>query len=550
MATLASVVKKYRQQGSGVAGALAGGIGEKLKEKMDPRRLLFKRDGMMTALFPSLKAFQAKGAGEKSVSGATSELLSTGISALQPILESIDANSRISAKNSTVLPMMGRDMNVMRQNIVKLVKLQGGTPATKADMFFMRARDREAAYESQFGKSTPITKTTPTEEKKDYGFIGNILMSAITPLVGIFSALTSTIGKVIEQIAKLAGIKTAANIASSFLGGGNLLGGLFGGAFGAATLTTASVGLPAMALMARADEGGTDIANKALSGGAMGGNDSSSIMDASKYKKEMEDRQAALKDAPWYTKLWGIGADKYLSPLSPSRADMGDFDLQDYANRVGKLESGNNYAADNHDGYVGKYQFGSSALETFGLLKAGSSKKYGDRGPNAAVYQPDAWANGSLTDFLNSPTQQDALFAKYTKKNLEGLKKAGIISDSSSNNQIGEALYTAHVGGLGGATALYQRGENRKDFVSGEAGSTQASRAKMAASYAGGSPVNTGLAVNAASMAASNKSSGGINVVNVDNSQTNTGGQGGNIQLTAADVMDSELGKLLINRAI
>mgnify|MGYP003343003062 CR=1 FL=1 len=67
MATLASVVKKYRQQGNGVTGALAGGIGEKLKEKMDPRRLLFKQDGMMTALFPSLKAFQAKGAGEKSV---------------------------------------------------------------------------------------------------------------------------------------------------------------------------------------------------------------------------------------------------------------------------------------------------------------------------------------------------------------------------------------------------------------------------------------------------------------------------------------------------
>lgn len=136
MATLASVVRKYRQQGSGVAGALAGGIGEKLKERMDPRRLLFKRDGLMASLFPSLKSFQAKGAGERDVGSASTELLSTGISALQPILESIDVNSRISAKNSTVLPMMGRDINVMRQNIVKMVKLQGGTPATKADMFF------------------------------------------------------------------------------------------------------------------------------------------------------------------------------------------------------------------------------------------------------------------------------------------------------------------------------------------------------------------------------------------------------------------------------
>lgn len=545
MATLASVVKKYRQQGSGVTGALASGIGEKLKERMDPRRLLFKQDGLMTSLFPSLKSFQAKGAGEKSVSGATSELLSSGVGALQPILESIDVNSRISAKNSTVLPMMGRDMNIVRQNMVKLVKLSGGTAATKADAFFMRARDREAAYEAQYAKSKSITKTTPTQEKKDFGFIGNILMSAITPLVGIFSALTATIGSVIEKIAALAGIKTAANIASSFLGGGTLLGG----AVGAAAGITAAVGLPTMALLARADEGGTDIANKAMSGGAMG-NDSSAIMEAGKYKKEMEDQQAALKDAPWYTRLWGIGASKYLSPLSPSRAGMGDFDLQDYAERVGKLESGNNYAADNHSGYVGKYQFGSSALETFGVLKPGSTKKYGDKGPGAAVYQPDAWANGSLADFLNSPSQQDTLFAKYTKQNLEGLKKAGIISDSSSNNQIGEALYTAHVGGVGGATALYQRGENRQDFVSGQAGSTQASRAKMAASYAGGAPNTTGLNVNTASMAASNKGSAGVNVVNVDNSQTVNGGQGGSIQLSTAEVLDSELGRLLINRAI
>jgi hypothetical protein len=513
---------------------------------MDPRRLLFKRDGLMTSLFPSLKSFQAKGAGEKSVGDATSQLLNSNIGALQPIMESIDVNSRISAKNSTVLPMMGRDMNVMRQNIVKMVKLQGGTPSTKADMFFMRARDREAAFEAQFGKNRPTTKTTPTQEKQDFGFLGNLLMSAITPLVGIFNALTSTIGSVISQIAKMAGIKTAANIISSFLGGG----GLLGGAVGAAAGVTAAVGLPTMALLSRADEGGTDIANKAMSGGAIGSNDASSIMDASQYKKEMEDRQSALKDAPWYTKLWGIGADKYLSPLSPTKAGMGNFDLQDYANRVGKLESGDKYGSDNHKGFVGRYQFGSSALETFGLLKPGSTKKYGDRGEDAAVYHPDAWANGSLSEFLNSPSQQDAIFAKYTKQNLEGLKKAGIINDSSSNDQIGAALYTAHTGGLGGATALYNKGENRKDFVSGQAGSTEASRAKMMASYAGGAPNNTGLNVNTASTSASNKGSGGVNVVNVDNSQNVNGGSGGNVQLSAADVMDTELGKLLVNRAI
>jgi hypothetical protein len=72
----------------------------------------------------------------------------------------------------------------------------------------------------------------------------------------------------------------------------------------------------------------------------------------------------------------------------------------------------------------------------------------------------------------------------------------------------------------------------------------------MMASYAGGAPNNTGLNVNTASTSASNKGSGGVNVVNVDNSQNVNGGSGGNVQLSAADVMDTELGKLLVNRAI
>ena len=59
----------------------------------------------------------------------------------------------------------------MRQNITKLVKLQGGTAAKGTDMYFKKAGEREASYESQFGKEK--LKTSPTlvgdkkEEKKD-----------------------------------------------------------------------------------------------------------------------------------------------------------------------------------------------------------------------------------------------------------------------------------------------------------------------------------------------------------------------------------------------
>lgn len=161
MATLASVVRKYQQQGQGKAGALTSGASDILKEMIDPRRFLFKSDGIMTTLFPSLRAFKAKGAGEKG------DLLSSGSSAATPVLSEILINSEITAKNTAVLPMMGRDMNVMRQGILKLVKLQGGTQRDKADRFFMSARDREALYESQFGKRTGKSITPTKQEGKE-----------------------------------------------------------------------------------------------------------------------------------------------------------------------------------------------------------------------------------------------------------------------------------------------------------------------------------------------------------------------------------------------
>ena len=50
----------------------------------------------------------------------------------------------IIAKNSLALPGMARDMNVLRQNIVKLVKLKNAEAITKADKFFKTEDQREA----------------------------------------------------------------------------------------------------------------------------------------------------------------------------------------------------------------------------------------------------------------------------------------------------------------------------------------------------------------------------------------------------------------------
>lgn len=83
---------------------------------------------------------------------------------------------KVIAKNSMSLPGMARDMNVMRQNVVKLVKLKGGKANLGADAFFLKEDERERALEVQrqkyAGKGTP-------EEKPKAGAGGGGLIDSI-----------------------------------------------------------------------------------------------------------------------------------------------------------------------------------------------------------------------------------------------------------------------------------------------------------------------------------------------------------------------------------
>jgi hypothetical protein len=201
MATLAEVVKKQRQGGRGVIGSLTSAIGQKTLETIDPRRMLNQR-GLLTSLFPSLKAYQAGGGAER-MSRASADLSSSTAPMLQEMnmkLDIVGTNTKITAKNTMMMPAMARDMNVMRQNIVKLVKLQGGKASTRADAFFMRARERESAYESQFGRSQPVTTTTPKPEKKDGG--GSGILGLLGGALGL-SAIIGTLSKAITSIPSL-----------------------------------------------------------------------------------------------------------------------------------------------------------------------------------------------------------------------------------------------------------------------------------------------------------------------------------------------------------
>ncbi|MFZ4799688.1 MAG: hypothetical protein ACOYMA_19500 [Bacteroidia bacterium] len=81
----------------------------------------------------------------------------------------------IIGRNSMALPAIMRDINVMKQGILKLVKIAGGTQKDKADRFFLSSSEREKSYESQIAasKSKSPTKVGATDKKDSKGFFGH-----------------------------------------------------------------------------------------------------------------------------------------------------------------------------------------------------------------------------------------------------------------------------------------------------------------------------------------------------------------------------------------
>ncbi len=193
MATLADIVKRERSSGSSRTGALASAIGKKTLETIDPRRM-FNQSGLLTSLFPSLKTYKAD-SGKSKVGDASKELSASTAPILEQVvtkLDGLDVTMRLVAKNTMTMPGMSRDMNIMRQNIGKLVKLQGGKASTRADNFFLRAFEREKATEAeiQAAKDKRVAgKATPTKEgtkKEDGGFLNTLfapLMASLAPLI-------------------------------------------------------------------------------------------------------------------------------------------------------------------------------------------------------------------------------------------------------------------------------------------------------------------------------------------------------------------------------
>ena len=210
MAKLSTILQQeYKSKGL-VSGA-ASAVGKKTLEKLDIRNALFGGSGIGSILGRKIfgKGYSATQSTEKTPRMATSP---TSVMS-ESLLQEISTNTQITAKNTLSMPMMARDMNVMRQNIVKLVKLQGGTATNKADMFFSKAGEREAQYENMISQKAQRAPSrigdTQKEAPKKSMFetlmgIGPLLVGAITSVLG---GIPKMIGDVLEGIKSVLSIE-------------------------------------------------------------------------------------------------------------------------------------------------------------------------------------------------------------------------------------------------------------------------------------------------------------------------------------------------------
>jgi GH24 family phage-related lysozyme (muramidase) len=226
---LTEIYLAQKSRGGGLGSALV----ERAKEKFDPRQT-FSQSGLLAAMLPSL--FKAYKSPTRAVAKKTSPLIEKESSS--PSLEgkidllveesrAVKINTKMMAKNSLVMPMMARDMNLIRQNVQKITKIQGASAATKSDMFFKRSSEREKEYEEKkekelaygVGKKLPFAKDSKEKGSGILGLLGGAFGGIGSALGGIAGAAGGVLGSV-------------GGIITSILGGiGGLVGGAFSGIF-------------------------------------------------------------------------------------------------------------------------------------------------------------------------------------------------------------------------------------------------------------------------------------------------------------------------------
>ena len=204
---LTDIIKARRESGKSVASSLAGGFSERLKEKFDPRNI-FNQEGLLTSLFPQLKAYRSKDVipekDDTAIPGTKPRSTGNSNDSLKPLFLSIERSTKIISKNNMSLNLIQRDTNLMKQTLSKIVRVISG---------------RKTGTKEETKKTEP-TKVTEVPQAEDDGGsnIGGILaiLATIKTLIGgVVDFIKNIIGSFVKRFLPV--LRTIAQLATRFL---------------------------------------------------------------------------------------------------------------------------------------------------------------------------------------------------------------------------------------------------------------------------------------------------------------------------------------------
>lgn len=410
MATFTDIYKQELKS-KGILSSIGGAAFKRTLETVDPRNILFGGKGIVSATGQKIFGKGYSGLSKTPTSSKISDSSSLTSEALSQLLLSSknqEAQLSIIAKNTMNMNAMARDMNVTRQNMMKLVTINGGKAARGADMFFKNAAAREADYESKFKKATapvPVTEKK-TEEKKGGLFgIGTAIISAI---VGSLKSIPDIIGKVLTSVFTVDNLSKILGFSGSVLGelGSFLikvspfllrLVPILGAIAGAAWLLkwlsdkNQQANTPEAIEKATADYSGSDAAKFAT--------ENLPQKDAQDYLKNLKSEEDFIAETG-YTKN---ELQKELEKAQEEKRPVKRLALRDRQNALRKYKgedtSGTSPQRITALGSVsGKYESGKSGVDTISNAMGGKDPG----GVSYGKYQLSS-TKGTMKDFLNSP---------------------------------------------------------------------------------------------------------------------------------------------------
>ena len=115
---------------------------------------------------------------------------------------------------------------------------------------------------------------------------------------------------------------------------------------------------------------------------------------------------------------------------------------------------------------IGKYGLDTIALQQAGLVKLGTP------GTREALDNPNNWLgkNGinSIQDFFNNTVIQDQVMFNYTALNYQRLQELGIITDTTSTEEVAGLLSAAHISTPELVAQWYQSADTTDTIIDGK----------------------------------------------------------------------------------